>query len=71
MDEYHDDWTHLWWARADGAATIHDSDEAAVDALAARYPAYQERRPCGPVVSVEVSRWSGWSFTPPDGHRSH
>ncbi|BAL88065.1 putative pyridoxamine 5'-phosphate oxidase-related protein [Actinoplanes missouriensis 431] len=60
-DAYDEDWSRLWWARADGAARVLDTDETAVDALAARYSAYVERRPHGPIVSIEVSRWSGWA----------
>ena len=61
VDVYDEDWTQLWWARADGAATVLASDAEAVDALAGRYPAYVERRPTGPVVSIEVVTWSGWA----------
>ncbi len=60
-DVYDDDWTRLWWARADGDATVLAADRDAVDALAARYPAYVERRPTGPVVSIEVTAWTGWA----------
>lgn len=63
VDVYDDDWTGLWWARADGTATVLAGDTAAVDALAARYPAYVRRRPSGPVVSIEVSAWTGWAAT--------
>ncbi|MCX6464783.1 MAG: TIGR03668 family PPOX class F420-dependent oxidoreductase [Pseudonocardiales bacterium] len=62
-DVYDDDWTRLWWVRADGTATVRATDADAVDALAARYPAYVERRPAGPVVSIEVDTWTGWSWT--------
>jgi PPOX class probable F420-dependent enzyme len=60
-DVYDDDWSRLWWARADGIATIDDVDPEARAALAARYPAYVERRPAGPVVSIAVTAWSGWT----------
>jgi PPOX class probable F420-dependent enzyme len=60
-DVYDDDWTRLWWARADGTATVLATDAEAIDALAARYPAYVERRPRGPVVSIEVTGWTGWA----------
>jgi PPOX class probable F420-dependent enzyme len=60
-DVYDDDWSRLWWARADGTATVLATDDAAVDALAARYPAYVQRRPRGPVVSIAVSGWTGWA----------
>ncbi|MFI2363154.1 TIGR03668 family PPOX class F420-dependent oxidoreductase [Promicromonospora sp. NPDC019610] len=63
-DRYDDDWTQLWWVRADGVAAVeHDGAprEAALDALAVRYPQYRERRPDGPVIRVRVTRWSGWA----------
>ncbi|PUB31833.1 PPOX class probable F420-dependent enzyme [Promicromonospora sp. AC04] len=64
VDRYDDDWAHLWWVRADGVATVeHDGEPraAALDALAARYPQYRERRPDGPLIRVRVTRWSGWA----------
>src|SRR5918995_1570537 len=27
VDHYEQDWTHLWWVRADGLAEIHQSGE--------------------------------------------
>ena len=64
-DHYEDDWRALWWVRADGRARIVDADTAegaaAVDALVARYAPYRETRPAGPVVVVDVERWSGWA----------
>jgi PPOX class probable F420-dependent enzyme len=68
VDVYDEDWSRLWWVRADGTATVvpggRESFERAVDALAARYPAYVERRPAGPVVSIAVTSWSGWAASP-------
>ncbi|MGW3348973.1 TIGR03668 family PPOX class F420-dependent oxidoreductase [Nonomuraea rubra] len=66
-DHYEDDWTRLWWVRADGRAVVleqGDDRERALDALVARYAQYRERRPAGPVILVEVTRWSGWAATP-------
>ncbi|MGR6922895.1 TIGR03668 family PPOX class F420-dependent oxidoreductase [[Actinomadura] parvosata] len=66
-DHYDDDWTRLWWVRADGLATVlagGDERERALDALVAKYAQYRERRPAGPVIVVEVTRWSEWSATP-------
>ena len=60
-DFYDDDWTRLWWARADGTAAVLEADPVAVDALAERYPAYAETRPAGPVVSIAVTAWTGWA----------
>jgi PPOX class probable F420-dependent enzyme len=63
VDRYADDWRQLWWARADGAARIAEANEAraAVDLLTARYPVYADEPPPGPVIAVDVARWSGWS----------
>lgn len=63
-DHYDDDWTQLWWARADGTARlVEGGDEvaAALRLLAARYPSYAVQPPPGPVIAVDVARWSGWS----------
>ncbi|WP_353650267.1 TIGR03668 family PPOX class F420-dependent oxidoreductase [Nakamurella sp. A5-74] len=65
VDVYDDDWSRLWWARADGVASISEHDDEAVDALATRYPYYVDRRPSGPVVAIDVSRWSGWAAVDP------
>jgi PPOX class probable F420-dependent enzyme len=61
VDEYDDDWTRLWWARADGRARVLNSYD--LSALVARYPQYRDRPPAGPVIVIEVERWSGWSAT--------
>jgi PPOX class probable F420-dependent enzyme len=65
VDHYDDDWDALWWVRADGRARVLDAteDEAvrAVDLLVARYAQYRAARPAGPVLAVDVERWSGWS----------
>jgi PPOX class probable F420-dependent enzyme len=62
-DHYEEDWSALWWARADGAARIlrdARSPEAAraVTLLAGRYP---QQRVTGAVLAVDVARWSGWT----------
>lgn len=66
-DHYDEDWTSLWWARADGAAQVsEDADEIArVGALlAGKYEHYRQRRPAGPVIALTVRRWTGWSAEP-------
>ncbi|MFW5415814.1 TIGR03668 family PPOX class F420-dependent oxidoreductase [Nocardiopsis sp. CNT-189] len=64
-DDYGDDWERLWWARADGEARVEHEGAAwsqARDRLVERYPQYRENPPDGPMIIVEVQRWSGWSF---------
>ena len=61
-DHYDEDWSRLWWVRADGLARVLDGcgEEAAraVALLAARYP---QQRAAGAVLAVDVERWSAWS----------
>jgi PPOX class probable F420-dependent enzyme len=78
-DEYSDDWTRLWWVRADGTARVLAVPEAgagtggadaaersrALDVLAAKYPQYAARGPEGPVILIEVERVVGWAYTGP------
>ena len=64
VDHYDDDWDALWWVRADGTATVTDDESVlarARDALGVRYPQHREQPPEGPVIVVEIRRWTGWS----------
>ncbi|MEU6080745.1 TIGR03668 family PPOX class F420-dependent oxidoreductase [Streptomyces sp. NPDC047108] len=64
-DHYAEDWTTLWWARADGTATVVEDETGRarpVALLREKYPQYREQPPRGPVVAVTVDRWSGWSY---------
>jgi PPOX class probable F420-dependent enzyme len=64
-DQYADDWSTLWWARADGRAELWAEGEArehAVGLLQAKYQQYVDTPPEGPVVAIRVTTWSGWAF---------
>ncbi|MFF0266982.1 TIGR03668 family PPOX class F420-dependent oxidoreductase [Kribbella sp. NPDC004536] len=63
VDEYDEDWTHLWWIRVDGAARVVPEHPAAVALLVAKYPQYEADPPAGPVIAIRAGGWSGWSFT--------
>jgi PPOX class probable F420-dependent enzyme len=66
-DQYDEDWSSLWWARADGLARIvTEPDEFAptLDWLAAKYPQYQAQPPTGPAIVINVDRWTGWQAAP-------
>jgi PPOX class probable F420-dependent enzyme len=62
---YDEDWSGLWWARADGRATVVEEGtglERTVSLLRERYPQYSAgTRVIGPALVVEVVRWSGWN----------
>ncbi|MBM4795972.1 TIGR03668 family PPOX class F420-dependent oxidoreductase [Streptomyces sioyaensis] len=67
VDDYAEDWDLLWWARADGTATVLPPAETStasaryVGLLSEKYgQQYADRPPAGPVVEIVVSRWSGW-----------
>jgi PPOX class probable F420-dependent enzyme len=66
VDEYDEDWTTLWWVRADGVARIvgkgAERDDT-VAALTGKYPQYEKQPPAGPVVAITVERWRGWTAT--------
>ncbi len=74
VDHYDDDWTALWWVRADGSAVVVDRPPAGhpgVVALVGRQHHYGSRRPEGPLVAITVERWTGWSSAArPSGLRS-
>jgi PPOX class probable F420-dependent enzyme len=64
VDHYADDWSALWWVRADGSASVTDvgdGDEAraALTALVAKYPQYAEPPP-GPLIRIAVTSWRAW-----------
>jgi PPOX class probable F420-dependent enzyme len=64
-DHYDDDWTQLWWARADGRAVVLEDGtgrDGALVALSLRYRQYRAEPPQGPVILIDVTAWSGWSY---------
>jgi PPOX class probable F420-dependent enzyme len=61
VDHYDDDWTRLWWIRIDGTAHIVE-DSAGLSLLRAKYPQYQHVSLEGPVIEIELRRWSSWGL---------
>jgi len=63
-DRYDEDWSQLWWVRADGRARIVDAGserERAIDQLRAKYPQYATHRLTDALLAVDVSSWTGWA----------
>ncbi len=63
VDHYDDDWSRLWWVRADGSASVHRSgDEVAIGyaQLRRKYSQYERVQLDGPVVRIEIRRWASW-----------
>lgn len=67
VDRYGEDWSGLWWVRLDGTGRVVDDPgegARAVAALVDKYPQYRDRPPDGPVIAIDITRWSGWSAGP-------
>ena len=64
VDHYEEDWTKLWWVRADGSARIVIDGamfDKGIALLSQRYSQYRSNRPAGPVVPIAIERMTGWS----------
>jgi PPOX class probable F420-dependent enzyme len=63
VDRYDDDWSELAWIQLLGEVEVLDAagHEPALEALAARYPAYRERPPGGPLLRLTPARCLWWS----------
>lgn len=62
---YQDEWSGLWWVRADGTARVINPGElpfGVLGGLVGRYAWYRTHTPNGPVIEVTVETWSGWAF---------
>jgi PPOX class probable F420-dependent enzyme len=62
VDRYDDDWSRLAWVQLLGEIVVLDVADApgALDALAARYAPYRERRPPGPLLRLTVDEAAHW-----------
>lgn len=71
LDEYHSDWTKLWWIRIDATAEViqpvSDTDHeasAAIAALEAKYPQYASvpvLRANPTLIAFEPVRFVSWT----------
>lgn len=63
VDRYSEDWSQLWWVRADGAGAVHRSGPvlaAGYTLLRHKYVQYERISLTGPVVAIQVRRWLSW-----------
>ena len=65
VDEYDDgNWARLWWVRLDSSARlVEDPAELtrARSVLVGKYPQYADTPPSGPVIALDITRWTAWS----------
>ena len=62
VDHYDDDWSQLWWVRADGSAKVVEPSSESVGWLAEKYEQYRDRQPEGQIIWVDVDTWRSWSY---------
>lgn len=64
VDYYEEEWSELWWVRADGRARILESASAeetdAMALLRSKYPQYSRVALTGPVIALEIETWRSW-----------
>ncbi len=71
VQQYEENWSRLWWVRADGTGEVVDA--LALEhrqALVDKYDEYRSHPPDGPGLLVHISEVRGWSasrdrFRPP------
>jgi PPOX class probable F420-dependent enzyme len=62
VDHYEPDWARLAWVQLLGRVTVLD-DTPAPEALIAKYPAYGDRPPAGPLLRLDAERAIHWRAT--------
>jgi PPOX class probable F420-dependent enzyme len=63
VDHYDEDWSTLWWVRADCEARLLDRGEErdrAITALIEKYEQYRASPPPGAVIALDVRTWRAW-----------
>jgi PPOX class probable F420-dependent enzyme len=64
VQHWDEDWTRLWWVRADGTAVISedpDTLDRVARLLRRKYGQYDEVPVGGPVIEITVHDWHGWT----------
>jgi PPOX class probable F420-dependent enzyme len=68
VDRYDEDWTRLAWVQLLGHVTVYDTPElagtpgaGAIARLCAKYRAYRELPPDGPLLALAPQRALAWS----------
>ena len=75
LDDYGEDWQRLWWLRVDGQARVLEPPDperdpdvaAALTALRAKYPQYQQLALLGPapvLLAIRVQSKRSWCASP-------
>ena len=66
VDAYDEDWSKLWWVRADGVARVVEDGaerDTTIRLLRAKYPQYATwTTPFGAATVIEVERVTSWTI---------
>jgi PPOX class probable F420-dependent enzyme len=63
VDHYADDWSTLWWVRADGHGRVLDAGaerDQAIDLLIDKYDQYRTVALDGPMIALDITHWQAW-----------
>ncbi len=64
VDHYEEDWSLLWWVRADGVARVveeRDELDRFLEPLLEKYQGHYGLGPLqGPAIVVDLQHWAGW-----------
>jgi PPOX class probable F420-dependent enzyme len=63
VSHWDEDWSRLWWVRADGLAAVIDEPATVDQALASlrrKYRQYADIEVGPPVIEVRITGWLGW-----------
>jgi PPOX class probable F420-dependent enzyme len=63
VSAWDEDWSRLWWVRADGLARVTEQPATvtrAVEALRRKYRQYADVEVGPPVIEVTITQWRGW-----------
>lgn len=63
-DAYSEDWTQLWWVRADAHADVLTGGaewESGAARLQEKYEQYRLQPPTNSIIRCVVGAWSGWT----------
>jgi len=68
VDHWDDDWSQLWWVRADGPAHVVEEGpelDDGIEALREKYRGhYGIAPPTGPGIVLDATHWVGWAARP-------
>src|SRR5258706_11832080 len=63
VSSWDEDWSRLWWVRADGLARVTEQPATvarAVEALRRKYRQYADVEVDGPGIEGTITGWRGW-----------